>query len=393
MVAMILSRGWRHKRHLSSRDLEWPRGYDGAMVVASPSLARTGKSIVAMVVAVSAVAACSAGNEGTTGDPGATSSSGFTTSTGGGGGGLGGEGSCASVDQDAAPTPLNLYIMLDRSSSMTGTKWDAAKAGLSAFTSDPASAGIEVGFNSFPEGAPGCDQTVYKAPAVGWGELPAIAAQVDAELGAIGPDGFSTPIYQALGGALLGAIEMAETFPEESAAVLLITDGAPQGPTGLCGGVNPEDPQQIANLAEAARGFGVTTFVVGLPGVDQTFANLVAQAGGSESAILVGTTNVEQEFRQALAKVRGDLLPCEYAIPEAVLNGDVQLTEVNVKVGLGGGEAAIVPQNADCDGAGWYYDDPAAPTQILLCPATCDAVSTDPNASIRIALGCATIVS
>lgn len=362
------------------------------MLLVTPSFSRTGGWVALLVVAGSALAACGAGNEGTS-DTGSTTSSGFTTSTGGGGNGFGGEDSCASVDQDAAPTPLNLYVMLDRSSSMVGTKWDAAIAGISAFLSDGASAGIELAFNSFPDSMPTCDQTVYKDPAVGWGELPGIAPQVDAELAMLGPDGFSTPVYQALGGALLGAIEMAENFPEESAAVLLITDGSPQGPAGLCGGVNPEDPQAIADLADAALGFGVTTFVVGLPGVDQSFANLVAQAGGSDSAILVSTTNVEQEFRDALAKVRGDLLPCEYAIPDAVLNGEVQITEVNVKIGLEGGEPAIVPQNPDCDGPGWYYDVPGDPTQILLCPATCSAVSTDPNASIRIALGCATIVS
>jgi hypothetical protein len=200
-------------------------------------------------------------------------------------------------------------------------------------------------------------------------------------------------MYQALGGALLEGITMAENFPDEAAGVLLVTDGAPQGPAGLCGGVDPEATDAIAGLAEAALGFGVTTFVVGLPGVDQSFANAVAAAGGSGSAIIVGTTNVEQEFQNALAQVRGGLLPCEYAIPEEVLNGEVQITEVNVKIGLGGGEPEIVPQNPDCDGPGWYYDNPLAPTAILLCPATCDEISTDPQASIQIALGCATVVA
>lgn len=360
------------------------------MLVVSTSWSRGSAWVVGPLLVASVVAACEAGTSTTT-DTGATSSSGFTTSTGGSG--FGGEDSCASIDQQASPTPLNLYIMLDRSSSMAGSKWDAAKAGISAFTSDSASAGIELAFNSFPEGAAGCDQTVYKAPAVGWGQLPGIGPAVDAELASLSPDGFSTPVYQALGGALLEAVTMAQSFPEESAAVLLVTDGAPQGPAGMCGGVDPEDPQAIANLANAALGYGVTTFVVGLPGVDQSFANLVAQAGGSDAAILVGTTNVEQEFRNALAKVRGDLLPCEYAIPEEVLSGEVQITEVNVKIGTGGADPEIVPQNPDCDGPGWYYDNPGNPTQILLCPATCDAVSTDPSASIRVALGCATVVA
>ncbi|NUO47402.1 MAG: VWA domain-containing protein, partial [Polyangiaceae bacterium] len=100
-----------------------------------------------------------------------------------------------------------------------------------------------------------------------------------------------------------------------------------------------------------------------------------------------------QEFQNALAKVRGDLLPCEYAIPEEVLSGDIQITQVNVKIGLEGGEPEIVPQNPGCDGPGWYYDNPLQPSAILLCPATCDAISSDPQASIQIALGCATVVA
>ncbi len=350
------------------------------------------RRLITLGLAVGALsaAACEAGSTDGSGG-GATTSGVFTT--GSAGGGLGGNDVCASIDQAADPRPLNLYIMLDRSSSMAGSKWDAAKAGLDAFLTDPGSAGIELAFNSFPEGPPGCDQTVYMAPAVGWGELPGIAPDVTTELSGLAADGFSTPVYQALGGALLECVTMVQNFPDENSAVLLITDGAPQGPAGLCGMVDPESTQAIADLAAAALGFGVTTFVVGLPGVDQTFANAVALAGGSDQAILVGTTNVEAEFRDALAKVRGDLLPCDYELPAEVLSGEIQLGQVNVKIGLGGAEPQIVPQNPDCDGPGWYYDDPTSPTAILLCPATCDAVSTDTGATIQIALGCATVVA
>jgi hypothetical protein len=229
-------------------------------------------------------------------------------------------------------------------------------------------------------------------PTVGFATLPGISDEVVAELATLAPDGFSSPMYQALGGALLECIAIADDNPDEEAAVLLVTDGAPQGPAGTCGGVDPEDPQAIADLAAAALPYGVTTFVIGLPGVDQSFANLVAEAGGSQEAILVGTTNVESEFKQALAKVRGDLLPCEYLIPEEVNSGEVQLTEVNVKVGEDGGDPEIIPQNPDCDGKGWHYDDPANPTTIVLCPDSCDAISGDTGASIDIALGCETIV-
>ncbi len=340
------------------------------------------------VVVAGSLAACEAGStDGTTGGAGAG-----TDFSGGGGSGFGGDPSCASIDQEAVARPLNLYIMLDRSSSMAGSKWDAAVAGLEAFLADDASNGINLAFQSFPDGPPGCDQTFYQTPAVGWAELPGIAQDVSDQLGTLAPDGFSTPIYQALGGALLECVAMKSDHPDEEAAALLVTDGAPQGPTGTCGGVDPEATESIANIATNARSFGVSTFVIGLPGVDQTFANEVAAAGGSDEAILVATTNVESEFRDALAKVRGDLLPCTYLIPEEVRTGEVGVTYVNVAIGLAGADPEITPQNPSCDGPGWRYDNATDPTAILLCPETCDAISADTEATIAIRLGCSTIV-
>jgi hypothetical protein len=43
----------------------------------------------------------------------------------------------------------------------------------------------------------------------------------------------------------------------------------------------------------------------------------------------------------------------------------------------------------DATQGGWYYDDPAAPQRVMLCPATCDAVRG--GSSLRIVLGCSTI--
>jgi hypothetical protein len=188
---------------------------------------------------------------------------------------------------------------------------------------------------------------------------------------------------------------MAQNNPGTNSAVLLVTDGLPQGPASECSGVDPEDPNEIAALAENAATFDppVKTFVVGLPGVDQTIANTIAQGGGTDAAILVSSTNVAAEFAQALAKVRGDAIPCEYPIPQQVFEGDVGIGYVNVEITPGdGSDKLVVPYDPSCSGEGWRYDDPSNPTAILLCPATCDAVRQDLAAAIRILMGCATIV-
>jgi hypothetical protein len=41
--------------------------------------------------------------------------------------------------------------------------------------------------------------------------------------------------------------------------------------------------------------------------------------------------------------------------------------------------------------SGWFYDNPAAPMKLVLCPSTCDAVSADARALLEIVLGCRTI--
>jgi hypothetical protein len=207
------------------------------------------------------------------------------------------------------------------------------------------------------------------------------------------PDGFSTPIYPALGGAILKGAEVAKNKPGETAAVLLVTDGLPVGPAPMCGGVDPEDPQAIADLAAKGVTFGVRTFVIGLPGVDQAFANKVAAAGGTDAAILVSSANVQVEFQKALAKVRGEALPCEFDIPQKVSAGEVDPGFVNVELTLADGMPQILPQDPACSGEGWKYDDSAKPTKILFCEASCKAVKADYKAKVQILMGCKTEIA
>lgn len=303
---------------------------------------------------------------------------------------------CGLVTEEADATPLNLYIVFDKSSSMAGNKWDSAKAGLAAFVNDPSAAGVRVALNFFPKAGPAtCDQFAYKEPLVPFGELPMNATAITDAMNAAAPNGTSTPIYPALGGAILKGIEVAQNTPGDASAVLLVTDGLPQGPAAMCGGVNPEDPDAIANLAATGANYTppVPTFVIGLPGVDQSFANKVAASGGTDAAILVSAANVQAEFQAALAKVRGKALPCEFFIPEKVEGGDVDPGLVNVLFTPGGAMPVVLPQDADCSGEGWRYDDPVKPTKIIFGPASCQDVKSDYKAKVQILLGCETEVA
>ncbi|WP_438015794.1 vWA domain-containing protein [Sorangium sp. So ce315] len=313
---------------------------------------------------------------------------------------------CGLVTEEAVVVPLNLYIMMDKSSSMAGddpaveSKWESAKVGLTAFVNSARFAGVRVALRFFPRKAddvPACDQNAYKAPLVPFGPLPENAGAIIEAIEGETPNGPSTPIYPALGGALLQGIETAKNNPGEASAVLLVTDGKPQGPAAQCGGANPEDPAAIAALAAtAAAGASdrppVRTFVIGLPGVDQTIANQIAAAGGTDAAVLVAATNIAAEFERALAKVTGQALPCEFEVPAQVAGGQVAFNDVNVLFGLDGAAQDILPQRPACDGPGWRYDDPNAPAALVLCPDTCNAARDASVAKIQILLGCETVI-
>jgi hypothetical protein len=299
--------------------------------------------------------------------------------------------SCGVVTENAKSVPLNLYIAMDKSSSMAGTKWNAATAGLSAFVADVGSTGISAALNFFPlDNNPTCDQFAYKPPVVPFKALPGGAAAFDQAIAATMPNGFATPIYPALGGAILGAKEELDKNPGQAAAVLLVTDGQPQGPAGMCGGVNPEDPKEIAKLAAAGLGFGIRTFAIGLPGTDQSVLDQIAAAGGTKTSILVSSANVQMEFANALATVRGESVPCQYLIPDEVSGGNIDYGNVNVLVTPTGKPEGIVPQDPSCKGDGWKYDDTANPKYIVLCPTTCAALRADFGAKVQVLLGCKT---
>ena len=302
---------------------------------------------------------------------------------------------CGLITDDAKSTPLDLYIAFDRSSSMVGDKWDSAKLGLAAFINDPDSVGIGVALNFFPlENTPAtCNQLDYQPPKVDFAPLPGNAKLITDAMAAAMPTGFSTPIYPALGGAILAAKAYAQGNSGHVAAVLLVTDGAPQGPAPMCGNVNPEDPKAIADLAAAGVSYGIKTFVVGLPGINPLIANQIAASGGTDAAIVVGSFDVKAEFQKALAKVRGEALPCEYQIPDKVEGGEVNVGDVNVLITPKGGNAGVLPQDVTCNDKGWKYDDPIKPTKIIFCPASCEFLKTDFGAKVQILMGCKTEVA
>ena len=310
-----------------------------------------------------------------------------------------GDAACAATSEAGKGTPLNLFVMFDKSSSQVGTKWDAAKAGLAVFVNDPKSAGIRAALGFFPRAPDGtavCDQRAYATPRVPFDVLPQNAGAITTAINQETPDGANTPIYPALGGAILGALDQTRSRPGEAGAVLLVTDGEPTGPAPLCNGVNPEDAGEIAKIAQAGVGSSpqVRTFVIGLPGVSSSIANQIAVAGGTQQAFIVAGSNVQADFQVALEKVRGNALPCDYELPQKLADKSFAYDKVNVVyTKLGSPKGETLPQSLGCSsGEGWRYDDAKTPTRIVLCGATCSRIKADGGGKVQVLLGCDTVI-
>jgi hypothetical protein len=400
------------------------------------------------LVGIVAIAACSGPNKtsgfsDTAPDNGSGGSDGggdeaYLGSSGGpdlgddGGATIPADAACASQTSKAQLKALDLYVMLDQSGSMkdpagTSTKWDQVTSALTAFVGQASLAGVGVGIQYFglaqgaascptsctddsqcnggtcvPKlgkcacgsggGTSSCDAPDYGNAEVEIAPLPGVAPMITASMSAHAP-ATDTPTLPALQGAINHATAWEQAHSDHVTVVIFATDGEPES--------NCDD--NLADIdAVAAHGAGGTpkilTFVIGV-GTSLTNLNGIAQAGGTGQAYLVDTGgNAQQQFLDALNKIRGQALGCVYTIPLPAAGGQIDYGKVNVQYTPGDGSPPItLPKVADkssCPAGGdaWYYDNDAAPTQIVLCDTSCTKIAGDAKASIDIVTGCATVV-
>jgi hypothetical protein len=383
---------------------------------------------------------------------------GSTTSSGGGGGGgsagAGGEGGsgetlsassvggasgvgggCTGTSSKARPSPLDIFVMLDQSSSMSEdagngqSRWDTVTGALTSFVFAEDAQGIGIGLQYFgipAPGIPGCYQLsctndddcagcgqclvasgVCQAPwnpdvdscdasDYAWAEvpiqpLPDGASAILASLAWHQPS-TNTPTEPALAGAILYAKAWAIAHPDRPTVVAFATDGGP----GECN----TDLGYIGSIAAdgLAGEPSIRTFVIGVgPLLDALDG--IAASGGTGAAFHVDLEpTAEQQFLDAMNAIRAAALPCVYQIPDPPEGEALDYGLVNVTYAPGDGapEQTIprVAGAASCPpgGDGWYYDDPSIPAEIVLCEGTCDAVAADAGAVVSVVLGCETVV-
>src|SRR5262245_41319435 len=100
--------------------------------------------------------------------------------------GLTADSACVTGSVVAERLPVDLYLMIDSSGSMTsGGAWDDLVLAVRSFFEDPSSAGLRVALGYFPEPGGSCDATIYATPSVDFGELGADVAPADAQEAAL----------------------------------------------------------------------------------------------------------------------------------------------------------------------------------------------------------------
>ncbi len=358
----------------------------------------------------------------------------FASSSGSGGQGASG-GGCVGIASVAEPVPLDLFVMLDQSGSMLQdagnnlSRWASIKSAITTFVGQPNVVGIGMGLQYF--GLP--DPAVLGCPALGcstdgdcaamsgcttcgpggvchapfnpdidacdaseyaWAEVPIAPLPQNGPLllGSLSmhAPGTNTPTLPALEGAIQYASSWAVAHPDHITAVILATDGLPS---------ECDTDQGHLGMAAAAGYLGTPSIKTFVLGVGPALAELdaLALAGGTGAAFHVDfDPNATTSLVAALNTIRGAALACTYMIPSPPVGMILDKNFVNVTYTPPGGSPKTIPKVANAaacpaSGDGWYYDDDASPTAILLCPFTCDGLTDVLGGELDIVLGCATI--
>lgn len=261
-----------------------------------------------------------------------------------------------------------------------------------------------------------CAPQGYEAPAVDLSALPGGGAALVNSLLMREPDPFATtPTQIALQGAYTRVAEWTADAPDTKSLVVLATDGQP---LGCAAGATVEEAiaqaqQATLDTIEQARAEGIDTFVIGvvpdvdgippeaqaeaLPFVQELRAALdrMAESGGTEQAFTVSINDdAADAFVAALTAIRGQVLPCEYRIPE-LEQGGVDFDKLNVE--FNGTTIPKVASPGSCDDAqdAWHYDvgdDASDPTSVVLCPSTCERAGSGETTRVDVVLGCQTVI-
>jgi hypothetical protein len=334
---------------------------------------------------------------------------------------------CAAADTPTMLQKVVLAFVFDVSASMGNgqfpyfsrpLKWDPVVAATKAFFEDPNSNGLSASLTFFPNenAAIATGQTAmgmglecvaedYMTPDVPITALPsaAFSAAIDA---VTPPDDMTwrlgTPTLPAVDGTIQAIQALQAADPNTRYVMVLVTDGMP----ALCTSVGIADSVQPVVQAVGAVAATIPTYVIGVnnpvteeePNPPDTVSdlNLVAEAGGTDAAFIVDTTDpavTTAQFKMIVDTIREFSFSCSLAIPEPMGGETFDKDKVNVK--YSSPSLGDIPFTYDptCTAAtnGWHYDNEENPTAIQICANVCDAIRVQMDeGNLSVELGCKT---
>ena len=343
----------------------------------------------------------------------------------GNGDGDGGFNECAASNDAVVRPPVDLLFVIDVSYSMPAgnvspgkTKWDALKEAMGAFVSAPQSAGLSISLRQFPR-TNNQGQMIQECTVSGYRDneivsinaLPGHATTIVNGLNAIDSFPTSTPTRAALEGVIAAAKARQAANPDRSVNIVFFTDGVPTSclvsPDNYSAGQLSQTTAAIRTAAAAglAAPNSVRTYALGLfaPGDTSTTGHAVrgkalldamAESGGTTSARVINAdANSVTNFINALNAIRSETISCTFPIPTPA-TGEADPNKVNVRYTPSGRgpDARLrgVGRGIGRDQRRLVAEAGTPPTQLTLCPVTCNALKNDPAAQIGVVQGCKT---
>ncbi len=374
---------------------------------------------------------------GATGDGSAAATGGAGS---GMGGFLGGAGTCESISSQGQLVPPVLEFVVDITGSMdddaypgtnnSATKWEEMQRVLpDAIGSLPSEWAVGITFYNFSMTArDGCfagEQAVDIAP-LDAGQV----SNIDSAIQSQRPQDY-TPTMAAwrFGLAQLEAWNAPAAYAQSPRYIVLITDGVPTVTNDGCEVDNPISQSEydalVSNVAAEGAAANVQTFVVGVLGSEDPqgatydpiyMLSQLAIAGGTEQppgcVPTSGTVNRNSVSPRgtychfdmtsnpdfaggltiALGSIASQVESCSYTVPTPAAGLIIDPNGIAVTLYSGGGAATLLNRasSAACADGDWYVSAETSgfPTQIDLCPGTCDLTLNDPNTAVEITFTC-----
>lgn len=306
-----------------------------------------------------------------------------------------GDGTCASFTAtgQVVSKPADIIVVVDNSPSMVD-ETNAVQANLNAFSQQITDAGIDTRVLLMtaypnPDAAPEIDTGVCIDPPLGGGGCPL--------------EDDNQPYFA----------HMQQIIGSEHALAKILSTHANWAPM-----MRPDSVKHLIVVSDDDSYVGAADFDAQFLALDPTYAGYFfhgivsmtdcpeSGATGEQYIALAELTGgvigdlCEQEFQPTFdvlstAVTEGTSLACAWAMPEAPEGKVIDPETIAIVLELDGvisspprvdGPEACAP-----DEAGWYFDDPDAPTALVSCPATCAAVSAAAIASLDIDVGCAMV--